>query len=675
MKKLECILNAAESELKKMMLKATLFANLELLKEKMPQIFNVFRDYQPTDTGVVFDDEENENLYSNGQFIYTENPREFAKKQVSKYLKSPVYSHFKIKHSDDENIVFKHAALLKSIRNARLEQGRSKLSNPANENRLDFVCFLGAGLGYHIEELLNKKNVSNVFLYEHTPSTFYALLHCIELRPLFNKCLNNGGVFRIQIGGTEHNVVNEIGSILSMQGFFNTSVIHYFKHYDSDSINKAINKIKEVGHRWHGGWGFFEDEIIGVSHTIANLSAQFPVIKKAGSFKNKLKNRPVFIVANGPSLDLAIDFLKENQEDIIIISCGTALKALLVNDIKPDIHVEMERVARLLDWVEVVERTKEVNIKLSDLNIVAVNTVFDQILKRFKSAFLLNKFNDAGGRLIKSLDRKKQYACPMFTNPTVSNTALAIAAELDFKTMYLIGTDFGFVSTDTHHAKDSIYYDKDFKYKEQTKDMMQGEMRVKGNFREEVYSTSIFDMSKFNMELLLKHQPKLKVYNTTDGAYIKFTEPKRISDIKIKNTFVDKHKKIKQLLDSASSLEGLSEKSINAASFELKYKSKHILEQLIKITSFYFETREQLADAFYRQNQLLINIHNNNEDVYWLIQGTFRYFQTYIMANTYYYSDLDSRAEFMNICIDAFHNHLNDIYIEFAENYNKPAKI
>lgn len=674
---MECILNTAETELKKMMLKATLLANLELLKEKMPKVFDAFKDYQPTDAGVAIDNDGNENLYSNGQFSYTENPREFAKKQVSKFLKHPVCSHYKINHAKDKDIMFKHAALLKSIHKVRLEQAGTKLDNPANESRLDFVCFLGGGLGFHIEEFLNKKNVSNVFLYEQTPSTFYALLHCIELRPLFNKCLNNGGVFRIQVGGTEYNVVNEIGSILSMQGFFNTSVIHYFKHYDSDSINKAIKKINEVGHRWHGGWGFFEDEIIGVSHTIANLTAQFPVIKKADSFKNKLKDAPVFIAANGPSLDLAIDFLKENQKDIIIISCGTALKALLVNNIKPDIHVEMERTAGLLEWVEVVERTKEVDINLSDLNIVALNTVFDQILKRFKSAYLLNKFNDAGGRLIESLDRKAQYACPMFTNPTVSNTALAMAAELGFKTIYLIGTDFGFVSTDTHHAKDSIYYDKDFKYKKQTKDMMQGEMRVKGNFREEVHSTLHFDMSKSNMELLLKQKSKLKVYNTTDGAYIKFTEPKRISDIKIKNTFVDKHKKIKQLLDSASSLEGLSEKHINAVSFELKHKSKHILEQLIKITSFYFETREQLADAFYRQNQLLINIHNNNnnEDVYWLIQGTFRYFQTYIMANTYYFSDLDSRAEFINICIDAFHNHLNDIYIEFVENYNKPAKV
>lgn len=668
-------MNTVESELKKMMLKATLLANLELLKEKMPQIFDMFKNFQPTDTGVVIDDEGNENLYNNGRFSYTENPREFAKKQVSKFLKSPVYSHYRIKHSNDENIVFKHAALLKSINNVRLEHGGEKLDNPANEQQLDFVCFLGAGLGYHIKELLNKKNVLNVFLYEQTPSTFYALLHCIELRPLFNKCLNNGGVFRIQVGGTKHDVVNEIGSMLSMQGFFNTSVIHYFKHYNSDSIDEAIKKIKEVGHRWHGGWGFFEDEIIGVSHTIANLTAQFPVIKKAGSFKNKLKDTPVFIVANGPSLDLAIDFLKENQKNIIIISCGTALKALLVNNIKPDIHVEMERTAQLLDWVEVVERTKGINIKLSDLNIIALNTVFDQILKRFKSAFLLNKLNDAGGLLIRRLDEKLKYSYPMYTNPSVSNTGLAIATELGFEKVYLVGTDFGFASQDYHHSKHSIYFDKNFKYKDKVIEKMQTNMTVKGNFKEEVFTTGIFDLSKSSVEFLLQNKPHIKAFNTSDGVFIRNAKPEHISNIKIKNKMVNKEKTITTLLKAASSSEQLFESNINSHIDDVKTKLKVFLQQLLELVPPHFHTREQLAQAFSEQNKMLLEMQREDETVFILVQGTFKYFQTYIMASSYYYRNLEMRADFINSCINAFNEHINDIYMEFIKYYNKPAKV
>ena len=188
-----------------------------------------------------------------------------------------------------------------------------------------------------------------MFLFEPSKDAFYALLHCIELKPLFDKCTANGGQFSIRVGGNEDGVINEISKFLFNQGHFNISQILFFKHYDSSLIEKTIDRIKGIGHRWAAGWGFFEDEIIGVSHTLANLNAKFPVLKKPELVKNSLNDYPVFIVANGPSLDDAIEFLKNNQDNIIIISCGTALRALLSNNIKPDIHIEMERTAALLD--------------------------------------------------------------------------------------------------------------------------------------------------------------------------------------------------------------------------------------------------------------------------------------------------------------------------------------
>ena len=54
-----------------------------------------------------------------------------------------------------------------------------------------------------------------------------------------------------------------------------------------------------------------------------------------------------------------MDFLRENQDKIIIISCGTTLKALLKNNITPDIHVEMERTKYLIEYIEVIENQQE----------------------------------------------------------------------------------------------------------------------------------------------------------------------------------------------------------------------------------------------------------------------------------------------------------------------------
>ncbi|WP_310736313.1 6-hydroxymethylpterin diphosphokinase MptE-like protein [Pseudoalteromonas sp. SR43-5] len=661
-------------ELQKMILKATLISNLELLKEKMPNVYNTFKNFEVENLGVALDEFGQVNLINNNEFTYREPPSELAVKQVELFLQEPAYHHYGIAHESDEHNHFKHSTVLKKIYNNRVEAVGSELPKPTNEERLDFICFFGAGLGYQIEELIRKKKLLNVFLFEPNNAVFYAMLHCVELRPLFEHCTNQGGTFSLCIGGNEYNAVNEISTLLNKQGHFNLSLMYFFKHYDSPLMDKVAEKIKEVAHRWHSGWGFFEDEIIGISHTISNLKLQFPVLKKANTFKNCIKEAPVFIVANGPSLDLAIDFLKANKEDIIIISCGTALKALLVNDIKPDMHIEMERVAILDEFVRVVERTDEVNIKLNDLNIIALNTVYHGILSRFKAAFLLNKVNDAGGCLIKGLDKESKYSRPFYTNPTVTNAAVAVAVELGFELLYFIGMDFGFVSEKYHHSKHSIFFDKDFKHKERFDGLMKNERYVKGNFRDRVGTTNTFDSSKSNVELLLQEQTHVKAFNTSDGAFIQNTEAKDITDVKISKKLIDKNSKVKELLCNASSSKGLAVSDVLLQINDVQLKTKHTLEQLLSFTSIYFDTRENLSSAFLAQNKMLLEIQNKDEMTFWLVQGSFKYFQAYIMSNIYYYSNQGKRTEFMNTSIDIFHQHIVDIYLELIESYDKPAK-
>lgn len=656
----------SETQIKKMLLQATLLANLTFLRKRLPVLYEQFKDFKVSDTGVAFDKEGSVNLFNNGSFSYDEDPVALGKKQVNKYLNHPIYSHYEIKHSPDEEIYFKQQALLKSMFLVRNEQTTGKIIRPTQEKRLDFVCFLGGGLGFHIQELFNKKELLNVLLFEPNPSVFYALLHCIELEPLVESCTSKGGAFSFCVGGDENSAVNEVAALLHKQGMFNVSLIHFFKHYDSPLIEKSVDKIKALGYRWSNGWGFFEDEVIGIDHTIENLKLEFPVFKRSELINNPLQKLPVFLVANGPSLDLAVDFIKSNLEDIVVISCGTALKALLSNGIRPDIHVEMERSPRLEYSVLAVERDKNITIGLDELNIVALNTVYTPILSRFKSTFLLTKVNDAGGTFIKLSDKSTQYSYPNFTNPTVTNAGLVVATELGFNNIYFVGTDFGFISEDMHHAKDSIYYDSDYKYKQKASRLMKGQTVVRGNFRENILTTFTFDASRGSVEALLRSKPWIKAYNTSDGALIQNAEPKKISDIKINTTGKNKAEKIQSLLKHASALDNLSDKELVSNINTFVNDTKIYLEELLKITSVTFDSRESLAKAFYLQNELLHNLLEANEAVYWLIQGSFKYFQSYIMACSYYYSNLENRLDFINACIDEFHKHIEDIYIDLV---------
>ena len=97
----------------------------------------------------------------------------------------------------------------------------------------------------------------------------------------------------------------------------------------------------------------------------------------------------------------------------------------------------------------------------------------------------------------------------------------------------------------------------------------------------------------------------------------------------------------------------------------------------MSFTACEFNTREQLADAFTIQNRLLHQLKESKagELIYWTVQGTFRYFQAYIMTNSYYYDCIEKRAEFINACINAFHQHVNDVYLEYMEFYNKPSHL
>jgi len=663
---------------KEMKMQATFAANLAVLKEQKPSLYEEIKNYQATDTKAAFDASGNLNLCNNGKFVYPDNPKELAKKQVLSFLTNPSSFDLEIKHQADKDINFRHSALLKSIQNVRLAEAENNIKPPASEQQLDFVCFLGGGLGYQIEALLNIKNVLNVFLFEPDKGSFFALLHSIELKPLFDRCTRRGGEFSIQIGGHENNVINNISTLLINQGHFNLGQMLVFKHYNSPLIERTIKSVKSMGYRWGSGWGFFEDEIIGISHTILNLKAKHPILKKTSLITNPLEHKPVFIVANGPSLDSAIRFLKENQDKIIIISCGTALKALLINNISPDIHVEMERVADLLKYVKVIERTENITIRSNQLNIVALNTVYEGVLKLFKSAHLLGKLNDAGGQLIQSLDDKEVFNYPKYTNPTVSNTGVALATALGFKELYLVGTDFGFASQEHHHSKYSIYFDKDFQNKDKVNRRMQSNMVVKGNFRDEVFSTNGLDASKGNIELLLQDQPQVTAFNTSDGAYIQFTTPIKIDDINIQSPIENKQELITSLLNDSASSEQLSAEDVDLKVTEIINKVKSTLEQLLSITTPNFTSREGLSAAFAVQNKILLHLSNGNEDnklVYILIQGTFKYFQTYIMTNCYYYHDLEKRNNFINACVGAFQAHLSELYLEFINNYNKPSKV
>lgn len=652
-----------------MILQATLQANLDALKVYLPSIYEDFKDYTPKNTWVIIDKNGKPNLFNNDKCVYEEGAREFASQQVNQFIEFPDICSTDIPVEDNLLDRFEHARVLEKINQKTKSENPIRYRHLMNEDRLDLLFMLGVGLGYQIEELFKQKKIQNLILCEPSRDVFYAMLHCIELKPIIESCRSLGGVVSLTVGGSALDPVNSLHQFFRDNGHAFTGRFYVYKHYNSTTNDESVKKLQELAYRLVFGWGFMEDEVISIKHTLVNLQAGRKVCKAKSEFTNSHPERQVFIAANGPSLDYSMDFLRSNQDDLIIVSCGTTLKALLKNNITPDIHVEMERTKYLIEYVEAIEKQQEnSSVKLKYIQLVTLNTVHPEILAKFKSPLLLTKSADAGGVLISDLDKLGMYAIAKYANPTCANAAMELITLLGFKEIYLVGTDFGYVSKEHHHSKDSIYYDEESSLKDSSDAQMSDKLKRKGNFREAVFTNSIFDSTRINLEFTLESNPDVNVYNTADGSYIQLTEPMRIENIQLPSHNEDKSIFLDKLLADAFGNKQLELGNIVRTMKDKAYLLKVTLEQLILKMDKKVNSREELADIFLDQYRLLKELYKCDEYKfnYWLIQGTFRYHQTVIMANSYLYGDLNERNKFMNYCLNEFKAHLEYLYKDFT---------
>jgi len=665
------------------LLRATFLNNMEAFKNILPEVYKYFLGHKSGETLLTIDEKNNVNLVDNGQLVYDGDPKELALEQLDIFVNDPKCFSYGTVFS--ESPVFEHEKILKKL-SLRQKSDTSQFSNvqieiPFNEPQIDFFCMIGCGLGYQIEALFERKDIKYFYLYEASKDVFFAAMHCIDFKPLIDKCKSLGGSFTISVGGNEFSFVNEINNLLKVNGFFLVSRIFAYRHYMSEENTKAFELIHKVAHRYSAGWGFFEDEIISLIHTVENTEHSFPLLKRNCSIeKEYLKSFPVVIVGNGPSLDKDIELLKSRQNDVIIISCGTALKSLLNNGITPNLQVEMERTAQLDDHYNLF--TDEEHKILKTIPIIALNTVYTGLLNRFEKAYNMLKINDAGTDFVNFLTPGNNYQVVKFCNPTVSNTALIAMLHLGFDNIYLLGVDLGFVDNEHHHSKSSMYYKGEWDGKEaQHKRFKGSSMATPGNFRDEVFTTQIFDSSKAMMEFSVKDFPKANVYNCSDGAKIRGVAPLAFNSIELKTLDkldFDKNTDFVELLDdSFVAFEKDKQYVHNFVEFEFLPKFRTVIDTFNEYLDEPIDSRASLSDMFERQNSYiyLLSTRTNTQLYFRFMKGSMIYFQSSIMTNCAKYTDEEMKKSFIKDALLEMKHHFEFLYAELVHGYKKPAKL
>lgn len=571
---LEQLLKKAELQQQQLKLEVQFKKNMELMKRVIPQLYNEYHDYQPQELKLELSADGYVNLVNfklNNKPVYSEDPVTFARKQVDAFKQKPPISIVHLQKNLDAGR-FKQIELLNNML-TKHEQAINH-PTPSGNDPIGLLLVTGCGLGYQLSLLLDELDVYNLCLIDPHKDSFYASLHTLDWGKILKHFAHEGRCLKLYIGQSTFNIMADMKQLADKIGLYNLSTTYVLRHFNSSEEKQFIEQYRKEFHLNAAGIGFIEDEQIGLSHTVHNLNRKLPIFngKKSESLP------PAVVVGNGPSLDANLDWLRREQDNVIIFSCGSALGTLYKAGLKPDFHIEMERTSPTADWVR--ENTSEAfreSIRLLILNTVSPNTV-----ELFSNVAMAKKPNDLGSHVIDQVVGT-QYPVLHLCNPTATNSGLSFSALLGFKEIYLCGVDLGMKDEKNHHAKSSVYYDMDEKaQKIISQDMQKRSYQVAGNYGGHVLTNTDLDSTRANMEILLAALRNLSVYNLNDGAKIEGAEPMQPKEVSIAPSETEKSIVIERLFTQSF------DDTSNTEIMDERYVNEHVLKA-------FFQFRKKLA--------------------------------------------------------------------------------
>lgn len=375
--------------------------------------------------------------------------------------------------------------------------------------------------GVFLQILLeNNFTFHSLLIFEEDLALFSISCYFVDFRRLFSQVGNKSCYIFIE---------NIVSKAFLNHYFYSKKVTNNFLRLELNAfISPKISAIKNIIDETYKanarGWGSFEDEMVGVKNTLQNING-------SKILNNQIKlNIPICVVGSGPSLESNLEFLKNNQHKMLIFSCGTALKILKHNNIKIDFQIEIERIDYLSSVLE--------DSSLGDTALLCANVVNNNVLNLSDNKYIFMRGGAASSYMFKNTKIIE------FCAPFVGNAGFSLACNFS-DIIILCGIDCGYIKDKPKHSKGSFYGDEDNK-------IPLDSFKVKGNSDLEVYSSSIFSLSRESIEMAIKHYKPKIIYNIGDGAYIQGTKPtKNIIFEKNINKDSIKNKILKCFSDSA----------------------------------------------------------------------------------------------------------------------------
>ncbi len=391
--------------------------------------------------------------------------------------------------------------------------------------KLEKFVFFGSLLGRHID----------LFVQTHKPKAILIAEKDIE-------------IFKLSLFVTDYSKIAQtckiVFAITTKEEEFKKAVNEFLKEFD---LFNYIIKFAVINDDYLDFINTFLNTLASTrasdfpfSALLMTLKRQIWLMKKGYKFINFNKeykifdhSKPVLVVAPGPSLSKNIQWLQENQDKFLIVAFGASLKTLYKADVQPDIITSVDPTLFILDQ-------------------------FKDIPKEFYKDALLFASSNSPKEMLKLFSKKQTYIYQVLYNvinigtfggKSIGDVTMAMLLKLGAKEIYLLGTDLSVdAKTGSAHVKEHQHY-KEIENVE-THDIIENNyisdedlISVKGNFTDEVLTTRHFESVLFNYDSHIKNlaSEDTKIYNLSDGAYIKNTTPIKSEQIDIQDK-IDKTK-------------------------------------------------------------------------------------------------------------------------------------
>jgi hypothetical protein len=598
--------------------------NLEAFKQFFPAIYKEYKDYTPKKWLPIANSTGEVNLVKIDSLHtwYGESPKQDCTLNFENFNEQPNKDGLVLGYRGTKLAHYIHYQFVKETEEL-LKQAEEEVG--ALPGNVPSIIMFGLGVGYQLEKLLDEHTVEKLFICEPNPDFFYASLFAIDWQAIFETVEESETRIYLNIGDDGTNLFRDLLSQFYTIGPYILNSTYFYQSYYNASLNSAISQLREQLQIVISMGEYFDHAYYGIAHTKEGMKRNIPVLaaNPASKLNYDDKEVSIFIVGNGPSLDISIDAIKEWQGKAIVVSCGTALQALHRHGITPDFHAEIEQNRSTFDWAVLIGDLEY----LKDITLISCNGIHPDTCDLYKDVLIAFKEGESSTVSALNVLGRENFTTLLNAFPTVSNFAIDLFSTIGFTSIYLIGVDLGFVDVKHHHSKSSGYYQENG---EETYDFTKSantSLIVPGNFRPTVNTKHEFKVSRQVIEQVTAAKPKgQEFYNCSDGAKISGTLPIRPDELLIvvsEQQKIQIVEKLKTLIFSTKGLCNYVEK------FEEHYSHDLLIEEIGAFETLLEKEvtcKDDVEEIINKQKEMLFTSYKNGKSLlFYYLYGTVNY--------------------------------------------------